>query len=89
MPRKLADHARKVCRFLQEYLPPDWRVIPIENKIELEVAALLRKSSVFLSFSDQEGFGLPPLEAAFSSNIIVGYTGQGRENIFPPLSFVK
>lgn len=87
MPRKLAAHAKKVCRFLQEYLPTDWRIVPIDNVSEMDVAAIFRKSSVFLSFSDQEGFGLPPLEAAFSGNLVVGYTGQGACEYFSPPVF--
>lgn len=82
MPRKLPDHAAKVCFYLQEHLPGNWKMLPILDKNEQEVAAILAKSSIFMSFCDQEGCPLPPLEAAFSGNIVVGYTGQGAKEYF-------
>lgn len=86
MPRKLSDHAAKICFYMQDHLPENWKMLPIHNKNEQEVASILAKSSIFLSFCDQEGFGLPPLEAAFSGNIVVGYTGQGaKEYFYKPL----
>ena len=77
MPRRLSQHSEQVCFLLKQYIPPDWRILPINNKSELEVAELLSISAIFMSFSDQEGYGLPPLEAALSGNIVVGYSGQG------------
>lgn len=82
MPRKLPDHAAKVCFYLKEHLPKDWQIMSIENKNEQDVAEILSKSSIFMSFSDQEGFSLPPIEAAFAGNIVVGYTGQGAKEYF-------
>ncbi len=40
-----------------------------------------------MSFCDLEGFGLPPLEAAFCGNAVVGYTGQGAREYFEPPIF--
>ncbi|MFH1673053.1 MAG: 6-hydroxymethylpterin diphosphokinase MptE-like protein [Pseudomonadota bacterium] len=51
--------------------------IPIENMSEKEVAATLQQSSIFLSTSFREGFGLPPLEAMACGCIVVGFTGGG------------
>lgn len=82
MPRRLAEHSEKICFYLHEFLPHDWKLVPIDNKSEDEVANILNKSSIFLSFCDQEGCPLPPLEAAFSGNIVVGYTGQGAREYF-------
>jgi len=82
MPRKLSDHAAKICFYMQDHLPENWKMLPIHNKNEQEVASILEKSSIFLSFCDQEGCPLPPLEAAFSGNIVVGYTGQGAKEYF-------
>ena len=48
----------------------------------LAVVKILQKSSIFLSFSTQEGFGLPPLEAALSGSMVVGYTGEGAKEYF-------
>jgi glycosyltransferase involved in cell wall biosynthesis len=55
---------------------------PIDKKNEIETAEILATSSIFLSFCEQEGCPLPPLEAAFSGNIVVGYTGQGAKEYF-------
>ena len=87
MPRKLPDHAEMVYFLLKEHLPEDWSLVPVVNKSEDEVANLLSESSIFLSFSDLEGFGLPPLEAAFCGNMVVGYTGQGGKEYFDPPVF--
>ena len=77
MPRKLADHAARVAFALSGQLPPDWRLVPIQNASEIDVANYLFESSIFLSFSEFEGLPLPPLEAAIAGNLVVGYTGQG------------
>ena len=91
MPRKLSGHASLVKFYLSPYLPEDWSILPIENVSGSELVSLLARSSIFLSFSDLEGFGMPPLEAAFSGNLVVGYTGQGGKEyflspIFQPIS---
>lgn len=82
MPRKLPEHAANLCFYLKPYLPSDWKLVPIEGRSEEEVVDMLSESSVFMSFSDQEGCPLPPLEAAFSGNLVVGYTGQGAKEYF-------
>ena len=41
------------------------------------MAQALKRSSVFLAFSDLEGLPLPPLEAALTGNFVVGYHGEG------------
>jgi hypothetical protein len=82
MPRKLPWHAGQVQFFLREYLPENWAMAPIDKKNEVETAEILSSSSIFLSFCEQEGCPLPPLEAAFSGNIVVGYTGQGANEYF-------
>lgn len=82
MSRKLPLHAHILLYFLERKLPKAWGIIEINGKSEVEVAEILRESSIFLSLSDLEGFGLPPLEAAFSGNLVVGYTGQGGNEYF-------
>ena len=44
---------------------------------EKEIAFNLIKSKIFLSFSELEGFGRPPLEAAIAGNKVIGYHGEG------------
>lgn len=82
MPRKLGAHSDRLCLYLQNYLSNGWRLHPIEDLDEQGVAALMARSSIFLSFSDLEGYGLPPLEAALAGNIVVGYTGQAGNEYF-------
>jgi glycosyltransferase involved in cell wall biosynthesis len=86
MPRKLHAHSERLCLYLRNWLPDGWRLQAIEGLDERGVAASMSRSSVFLSFSDLEGYGLPPLEAALAGNIVVGYTGQaGKEYFGPPI----
>jgi len=87
MPRKLPEHAQRMSLYLRGRLPSDWRLQAIDNVAEGEVAATLGRSSIFLSFSDLEGYGLPPLEAALAGNLVVGYTGQGGREFFAPPIF--
>ena len=82
MSHRLPDHAAKVCYFLQPYLPTDWALVEIGKLKADAVARALSASSIFMSFCDLEGFGLPPLEAAFCGNVVVGYTGQGAREYF-------
>lgn len=82
MPRKLPWHADQVQFYLRESLPKNWTMAPIDKKNEIETAEILATSSIFLSFCEQEGCPLPPLEAAFSGNVVVGYTGQGAKEYF-------
>ncbi len=42
----------------------------------------LARYNVGRLFENLEGFGLPPLEAAFCGNAVVGYTGQGAREYF-------
>lgn len=80
MPRKLPSHSSWVVNFLKDKIPDNWNIVPIDNMTEKQVADALSFSKIFMSFSDQEGLGLPPLEAAISGNKVIGYTGQaGKE----------
>jgi glycosyltransferase involved in cell wall biosynthesis len=77
MPRRLREHSQNVVSFLHSQNLQGWKIAPIQNLSEMEVAKALRRSKIFLSFSATEGFGAPPLEAAFSGNVVIGYTGEG------------
>jgi hypothetical protein len=85
MPRKRPDDARQVLRLLAAHGSLDgWEVVTIDNRSEVETASLLRSSAVFLSFSGQEGFGLPPAEAMACGCYVVGYPGFGGREYFNP-----
>jgi hypothetical protein len=82
MNRRLPEHSDKVLFFLRPYLPADWNIVLIDNMTESQVATVLSDSAIFMSFCDQEGFALPPLEAALCGNAVVGYTGQAAKEYF-------
>ena len=86
MPRKLAKHSELVLSFLQTYLPKNWKIKPLDNLTEKEVFYNLKKSKLFMSFSELEGLGMPPIEAALAGNKVIGYTGEaGKEYWSPPI----
>lgn len=77
MPRKNGTHAEAVLFALRRQLPAGWSVRSIDGLSIPEVAAVLRRSQLFLSFSAMEGLGLPPIEAALCGNYVIGYHGGG------------
>ena len=80
MPRKKKDHAGRLIFILNHRLPKNWQIKSLDNLIESDVIKFLNKSKIFLSFSELEGFGLPPVEAALCGNYVIGYTGEsGKE----------
>jgi glycosyltransferase involved in cell wall biosynthesis len=61
-----------------------WELVPIEGRSESEVAETLRSCTFFLSFSEGEGFGLPPAEAMACGCYVIGYTGLAGRDFFDP-----
>jgi glycosyltransferase involved in cell wall biosynthesis len=83
MPRKNAYDVAQVANLLNcRGKLNGFTLVPIEGKSETEVADILRESMIFLSFSTQEGFGLPPLEAMACGCVVVGYDGFGGREYF-------
>ena len=89
MPRKLPTDSHILKIFLKENLPNKWKLQPLENLKEKELNRCLCSSKIFLSFSDFEGFGLPPLEAALAGNKVIGYTGGGGKEYWKKPLFNK
>ena len=77
MPRKLPDHANLLIFYLKNLLPKGWKIVPLINISEKKLINYLSKSKIFLSFSNLEGIGIPPIEAALAGNKVIGYTGGG------------
>ena len=77
MSRKLPQHSNLVVNYLRNYLPKKWSVKDLNNLSEKTTYEYLRKSKIFLAFSNLEGLPLPPVEAALAKNYVVGYTGEG------------
>lgn len=83
MPRKLPEDVVQVINILKEHNQiPEWEFVEIDNMNETEVATVLQKSAIFLSFNTREGFGLPPAEAMACGCVVIGYQGRGGEEYF-------
>jgi hypothetical protein len=64
-----------------------WKIQSIDGESESKVAENLSKSIIFLSFSEFEGLGLPPIEAALCGNYVIGYHGQGGKDYWEKPTF--
>lgn len=85
MPRKLRAESQQVTMALRRRPAlADIPIVAIENMTNEERDRVLNESLIFLSFSDQEGFGLPPAEAMAAGCIVLGYTGVGGNEYFTP-----
>jgi glycosyltransferase involved in cell wall biosynthesis len=74
MPRKCTNDAFHIRREVMKTFP-DIPWVEIDKRPIREVAALLRSSKVFLSTQENEGFGLPAIEAMSCGCIVAGYSG--------------
>jgi glycosyltransferase involved in cell wall biosynthesis len=83
MTRKLCDDVTQVVNILKyRNILGDFKLIPIENKTEQQVAEIMKDSLIFLSFSYQEGCALPPMEAMLCGCLVIGYEGRGGREYF-------
>ena len=79
MPRKKIEQSKIIINSLKNKLPKYWNFVKIDNLKEREVGKIFSKSKIFLSFSFNEGLGLPPIEAALAGNKVIGFSGEGGE----------
>lgn len=89
MPRKLPEHSSLLLFYLRNLLPKNWKILPLINVSEKELTKTLSISKIFLSFSNFEGLGLPPIEAALSGNKVIGYVGGGGLEYWKKPIFIK
>jgi hypothetical protein len=89
MPRKLPAHSSLLIFYLKNLLPKNWKILPIDNVSENNLVKALSMSKIFLSFSNFEGMGIPPIEAALSGNKVIGYVGGGGSEYWKKPIFIK
>jgi hypothetical protein len=89
MPRKLPEHSNLLLFYLKNLLPKNWKILPLVNISEKELIKSLSISKIFLSFSNFEGLGIPPIEAALSGNKVIGYVGGGGSEYWKKPIFIK
>ena len=89
MPRKLPAHSSLLIFYLKNLLPKNWKILPLNNVSENKLIKTLSKSKIFLSFSNFEGMGIPPIEAALSGNKVIGYIGGGGSEYWKKPIFIK
>jgi hypothetical protein len=89
MPRKSMVDFHLLKFFIQKKIPKFWKIIVLENMSNKEIIKYLSLSKIFLSFSNFEGLGLPPIEAAICGNKVIGYTGEGGKEYFKLPLFEK
>lgn len=83
MPRRLRVDLVQVINILKfRGILDDWELVEIHNMNEQQVADNLRECALFLSFSINEGFGMPPAESMACGCIVVGYPGKGGKEFF-------
>lgn len=88
MPRKMGQHSARVISALGNLLPQDWQICALDGMNEREIARHLSESIIFLAFSEFEGLPVPPVEAALSGNIVIGYHGQGGMEYWNEPNFI-
>ena len=85
VPRRRVAEREQLLHILRSRGVLDgWRLVPIEGYTEGQTADIMRASPIFLSFSEREGFGLPPVEAMACGSFVVGFTGLGGREYFDP-----
>lgn len=85
MPRRRPQERAHLLHLLHAHGVLDgWELVAIDGRTEAQTAEMMRSSAIFLSFSEREGFGLPPAEAMASGCYVVGFAGQGGRDYFDP-----
>jgi len=85
LPKKNYDEFVQLVNILkQRNMLKGWKLVPIENKSQKELAKIFRKSLLFINLAYQEGFGLPSAEAMACGCSVIGYHGMGGKEFYRP-----
>jgi hypothetical protein len=85
MPRRYARDLVQVVQLLRARGSLEgWELVIIDNRTPQQTADLMRQSAIFLAPSNQEGFGLPPVEAMACGCLAVGFPGHGGREFLRP-----
>lgn len=81
MPRRREEEIKLIMELLRRSgrLTGRYEFCPIDQMPRQKVAEMMGRARIFLSFSQNEGFGLPPAEAMAAGCIVIGYTGVGGD----------
>lgn len=83
MPRKRKALAQQIVGSLHARgALAGWQLREISGMSQSKVAQVLGTAQLFLSFSQREGFGLPPAEALARGCHVIGYAGWGGNEFF-------
>ena len=90
MSRKNSKNSKQVLNFLEDYAVLNkWEMVDINRVSQAEAAKQMGESKIFLSFSETEGFGLPPIEALSCGCFVIGYHGEGGREYFDAGNFIE
>jgi hypothetical protein len=84
MFRKRRAEAESVAQLVARCGLDGWRIEAIGARPIDDVARVLGEAAIFLSFSATEGFGLPPAEAIAAGCYVIGFTGDGGQEVMDP-----
>ena len=82
--RRGADEVEAALRIVGPAALAGWEVRRLDGLTHAQVADELRASTVFLTGSTHEGFGLPSAEAMACGAYVVGYDAFGGREFFDP-----
>ena len=84
-PRKLSEEAEHLIQLLEmRGRINGFEIKKLENLSRNEFAGALKESLIFISLSNNEGFGLPPAEAMACGCIVIGFHGNAGKEFFKP-----